>query len=485
MSDTLKQIADNLGVTTINGSYLSGIADYYGVDLATSTDLMADILTEVGGDPSTSTDYLQDIVLALGGTVTINGNWMEAWEAITAVPAAAPVNTVLPNVTGTAVVGNALTTTNGTWTNSPTSYAYQWKRGATNIGTNANSYTLVNADAGQSITCVVTATNALGSTPATSNALTIQNLFTTEWTTTANSEQISLAYTGTGTYSGTIDWGDGNTDTNSYANLTHTYATAGTYTVIITGDCIGWDLGNAGGSTNITSVVHWGQLQLGPDNSGYNFAFCPNLDLSSVQGTLNLTGVTNFDALFYDCTSLTTINNINSWDTSAITSMAEMFSGCSAFNQSLSFDTSAVLNMGSMFSNATNFNSALNLNTSAVEAMNRMFRDATAFNQNISSFNTGAVTNMNQMFKDAPAFNQNIGTWDVANVEDFIDFMTGKTPATFSTTNLNAIYNGWSTQSVQPSLDIDFGTAKYTSAATAGRLVLTGTALWTITDGGL
>ena len=83
MSDTLKQIADNLGVSTINGSYLSGIADYYGVDLATSTDLMRDILVEVGGNPATSTDYLKDIVLALGGTVTINANWMEAWEDIT------------------------------------------------------------------------------------------------------------------------------------------------------------------------------------------------------------------------------------------------------------------------------------------------------------------------------------------------------------------------------------------------------------------
>jgi hypothetical protein len=92
---------------------------------------------------------------------------------------------------------------------------------------------------------------------------------------------------------------------------------------------------------------------------------------------------------------------------------------------------------------------------------------------------------MEQMFRDAPAFNQNIGTWDVANVQAFAFFMNGKTPATFSTTNLNAIYNGWSTQAVQSSLDISFGTAKYTAAATAGRLILTGTALWTITDGGL
>jgi len=397
MSDTLKKIADNLGVTTINGNYLSGIADYYGVDLATSDDLMADILTEVGGNPATSTDYLQDIVLELGGTVTINGNWMEAWEAITATPPA---------------------------------------------------------------------------------------LFTTEWTTTANSEEIFLPY-GTGTYTGTIDWGDGNTDVNDGTITTHTYATAGTYTVIIDGDCTGWYFGTYGGSTYITSVVNWGQLQLGPEDSGYNFAFCPNLDLSSVSDTLDLTGVTNFAGLFFDCTSLTTINNINSWDTSAITTMAEMFSGCIAFNQALSFDTSSVTDMNQMFYNCTAFNQPLSFDTSAVEFMNRMFRDATAFNQNISSFNTGAVTDMSQMFKDAPAFNQNIGTWNVENVQDFADFMSGKTDATFSKTNLNAIYNGWSTQAVQSSLDISFGTAEYTSAATAGRLILTGTALWTITDGGL
>jgi hypothetical protein len=174
MSDTLKQIADNLGVSTINGSYLSGIADYYGVDLATSTDLMRDILVEVGGNPATSTDYLQDIVLELGGTV-INDNWMEGWQAITSGPPPAPVNSTLPVISGTTTINSVLTTTNGTWTNSPTSYAYQWKRGATNIGTNANTYQLVPADSTADITCVVTATNATGSTPATSNTITADN----------------------------------------------------------------------------------------------------------------------------------------------------------------------------------------------------------------------------------------------------------------------------------------------------------------------
>ena len=82
--------------------------------------------------------------------------------------ATAPVNTVAPLVSGSSYVGDVLTTTDGIWTGSPTSYSYQWKRGATNIGTNANTYTLVTADANTNITCVVTAINAIGSTNATS-----------------------------------------------------------------------------------------------------------------------------------------------------------------------------------------------------------------------------------------------------------------------------------------------------------------------------
>ena len=175
MSDTLKQIADNLGVTTINGNYLSGIADYYGVDLATSTDLMADILTEVGGDPSTSTDYLQDIVLALGGTVTINANWMEAWEAITAVPPAAPVNTTPPALSyGGRYEGELVTTDDGAWDNSPTSFTYQWYRDATPIsGETLNEYTLDAADADTYVSCEVTAINTGGSATEPSNAIYI------------------------------------------------------------------------------------------------------------------------------------------------------------------------------------------------------------------------------------------------------------------------------------------------------------------------
>jgi hypothetical protein len=94
-----------------------------------------------------------------------------AWEVSGGVP---PVNTVAPAITGTAQEGQTVTCSTGTWTGTPTiTFAYQWKRNASNIGSATNStYTLVTADVSQSITCQVTATNGSGSANATSNTIT-------------------------------------------------------------------------------------------------------------------------------------------------------------------------------------------------------------------------------------------------------------------------------------------------------------------------
>jgi hypothetical protein len=100
------------------------------------------------------------------------------FRAAIAPPAAfAPVNVVAPALSGTPNVGQVLTCSQGSWDAEPTpTFAYQWLRGATTIGTNSSTYTLVAADAGQVITCRVTATNSAGSASATSNGLTGRSL---------------------------------------------------------------------------------------------------------------------------------------------------------------------------------------------------------------------------------------------------------------------------------------------------------------------
>lgn len=86
-----------------------------------------------------------------------------------------PVNSVLPVVSGTTTVGQLLTTTDGTWSDAPTGYTYQWKRAGSSIGgATANTYTLVQADAGSTLTCEVVASNASGSSAAASSAATAE-----------------------------------------------------------------------------------------------------------------------------------------------------------------------------------------------------------------------------------------------------------------------------------------------------------------------
>jgi hypothetical protein len=75
----------------------------------------------------------------------------------------APANVDVPHVSQ---AGDKLNCTMGNWTGTPTTYAYQWKLDGGDVGTDSATHTVTAADAGKSATCVVTATNAIGSTAA-------------------------------------------------------------------------------------------------------------------------------------------------------------------------------------------------------------------------------------------------------------------------------------------------------------------------------
>ena len=91
-------------------------------------------------------------------------------------PPSAPANTVPPAISGAAQSGGILTASTGTWTGTtPISYAYQWQScpagggACTSISGAVNqTYVVTAGDVGNSLQVIVTATNSIGSSSATS-----------------------------------------------------------------------------------------------------------------------------------------------------------------------------------------------------------------------------------------------------------------------------------------------------------------------------
>lgn len=86
---------------------------------------------------------------------------------------AAPVNAAAPTITGAAVIGQALSVSNGTWTGTPApTYTYQWQSSAdgsawTNIaGATVATYTIAAEMDGLQIRAVVTGTNSTSAVAA-------------------------------------------------------------------------------------------------------------------------------------------------------------------------------------------------------------------------------------------------------------------------------------------------------------------------------
>lgn len=106
--------------------------------------------------------------LGLGLGVTHGG-------AVAGTPAA-PVNTAIPVISGSPVVGQTLSSSTGSWSGYPyPTFAYQWKRAGVAITGETNAtYVVELADVGEEITVTVTATNDSGSANATSDPVTGQ-----------------------------------------------------------------------------------------------------------------------------------------------------------------------------------------------------------------------------------------------------------------------------------------------------------------------
>ena len=286
----------------------------------------------------------------------------------------------------------------------------------------------------------------------------------------------------------TIDWGDGSTD--SYTSCeeyhSHTYASAGTYNIKVTGTINKWSCQKfvnanldpsicgtfcndaeddvwyamcmeacgetqraiCGNDLSMDGIVDKFPVLIGIESFGpvgltsRSFANANQLTYVSSKDIPNANTLTDMGHMFSGAVLFN--SDIGNWDTSQTQTMSYMFYGASSFNQSLSaWDTSNVTRMDYMFCYASAFNGDISAwDTSNVTRMDYMFCYASAFNGDISAWDTSNVTRMNNMFHYASAFNGDISGWDTSNVTEMGYMFDGASA-------FNQPLNSWNTSKVK------------------------------------
>ncbi len=226
------------------------------------------------------------------------------------------------------------------------------------------------------------------------------------------------------TYNYDVDWGDGSTDTGVTGNITHTYATPGTYTISISGSfpSMYFNDDRANDKLKIIEILSWGNLQWQTMENA--FFGCSNLNFDAIAAP-DLSQVTTLKNMFRGGTSFNGI--VNDWDVSTITDISGMFYNADIFNRPLDlWITSSITDMSETFYGAHQFNEPLdNWNTGAVTTMKGMFHGAGRFNQNINNWNVSLVTDMSQTFESTGDFNTPLNNWNVSNVTDMSSMFDG------------------------------------------------------------
>ena len=151
-----------------------------------------------------------------------------------------------------------------------------------------------------------------------------------------------------------------------------------------------------------------------------------SLDLSS----LDTQNVTDMGSMFYGCYDLTSLD-LTPLDTRNVTDMGSMFSGCSDLTSLdlTPLDTQKVTSMHQMFSDCRGLTSLdlTPLDTSKVTSMHQMFSDCRGLTSlDLAPLNTQNVTNMSDMFYRCSGLkNLDLAPLDTQNVTNMSQVFSG------------------------------------------------------------
>tara|TARA_B110000090_G_scaffold203973_1_gene249351 strand:- start:4 stop:1266 length:1263 start_codon:yes stop_codon:yes gene_type:complete len=217
-----------------------------------------------------------------------------------------------------------------------------------------------------------------------------------------------------------------------------------------------------------------------------SYTFTPTANIAVSSSFLRATGgmTLNLSPSIYSFTTKAELQTaVNLWISDNTAALAT-YGGINTWN------TTAITNMGDLFSNKTTFNSDIsNWDVSNVTNMSNMFTFAESFNQPLNNWDMRNVTIMGYMFQYADAFQQPLNLWQLNSLTGTlgVGFMGNTGAAGAITYNLlDTLYNGWviDLAALQSNVTISFGNSTFTAAGLTAKNILINDKGWTITDGG-
>jgi surface protein len=255
-----------------------------------------------------------------------------------------------------------------------------------------------------------------------------------------------------------IGWGDGNTTRyNANPRPTHTYGSAGVYTLRLVGSgCVGHPQFAQSDPAKYTDITYWS------DNGDWNVnsgQFMRDTPITAISATNSITSarMTSGYRMFQLCNFLTSgPEKVLSFGNLTGNAAAAAFSSCNVLNQDLStIDWSATTSLSSTFNNCTILDfDATDVMNSSVDSLSSTFFSCKAFTNGgvggsgvgLDTWDTSNVLSMNRTFYNCILFNQDISSWDTGLVEDFGEFLSCP-PAGAVVGIFSQDISGWDTSS--------------------------------------
>lgn len=116
------------------------------------------------------------------------------------------------------------------------------------------------------------------------------------------------------------------------------------------------------------------------------------------------------------------------WDTSLITDMSNLFKNFNKFNYNINnWNVSNVINMEGMFINAKNFNQPLDKwDVSSVKNMNSMFINCNNFNQDLSTWKLSSIETKKNIFCKCTNFYNSLNNWKFTDITELTTYFSNE-----------------------------------------------------------